>query len=175
MAIIFRKGTAADLDGAAAVYEAVFERQARGVDYTNWLPGVYPVRATAEKALGEDSFYVGEEEGRIGAAATLNHIQLPEYGQLDWTIPAEGEEVLVIHTLCIDPAWTDRGAGAAFVAFAEEEGRRRGCKAMRFDTYEGNEPAKRLYDSLGYRRAGVVNCLFMDGRYKNLIIFEKAL
>ena len=48
MAITFRKGTAADLDGAAAVYGAVFERQARGVDYTNWLPGVYPVRATAE-------------------------------------------------------------------------------------------------------------------------------
>jgi len=175
MAFVFRKGTEADLDGAAKVYEAVFARQAAGVDYTNWLPGVYPVRATAEKALREDSFYVGEEDGRIGAAATFNHIQLPEYDQLEWEIPAEGDEVFVIHTLCIDPAWSGRGAGAAFVTYAEEEGRRRGCRTMRFDTYEGNEPAKRLYTSLGYRTAGVVNCLFMDGRHKNLILFEKAL
>lgn len=175
MAFLFRAGTAADLDAAEGIYRAVFDRQTRGADYTNWLPGVYPVRATAEQALEAGSFYVMEEAGRVGAVATLNHVQLPEYDRAEWRVPAEGEEVLVIHTLCVDPAWSGRGAGAAFVAFAEEEGRRRGCKVMRFDTYEGNLPARRLYGCLGYREAGIVDCLFLDGRRKNLVLFEKAL
>ena len=48
------------------------------------------------------------------------------------------EEILVIHTLVISPAWSGRGKGREFVAFAEKTAARLGCKAIRLDTYEGN-------------------------------------
>lgn len=175
MAIVFRAGTQADLDAAARIYEAVFDRQEGGEDYTNWLRGVYPTRDSAKEALEAGTFYVAEEEGRVGAVANLNHCQLPEYEQGDWSVRAEGEQVMVIHTLCVDPAWAGRGVGAAFVSFAEELGRKQGCRTLRLDTFEGNRPARRLYTSLGYRQAGIVDCLFMDGRRKNLVLFEKTL
>ena len=37
-----------------------------------------------------------------------------------------------------------------FVAFCEEEARRKGKKVMRLDTYEGNLPANTMYPKLGY-------------------------
>ena len=49
---MIRKATAADLDAVSAIYEAVLDREeATGCRWTNWERGVYPCRATAEKAL----------------------------------------------------------------------------------------------------------------------------
>ena len=52
--MMIRKATAADLDGVAAVYEAVLDREEQtGCHWTNWQRGVYPCRATAERALAD--------------------------------------------------------------------------------------------------------------------------
>ena len=39
----------------------------------------------------------------------LNAIQLPEYDTIPWSIPADREQVGVIHTLCIHSACGGRG------------------------------------------------------------------
>ena len=55
---MIRKATAADLDAVAAIYEAVLDREeATGCRWTNWERGVYPCRATAEKALRAGTHY----------------------------------------------------------------------------------------------------------------------
>ena len=70
---MIRKATAADLDGVSAIYEAVLDREeATGCRWTNWERGVYPCRATAEKALKEGTLYPIlyrlEDDGLIRAA-----------------------------------------------------------------------------------------------------------
>lgn len=170
-----RKATAADLDAVAAIYDAILDEEERGgKSWTNWARGVYPVREDAEGALNADTLWVGEEDGRLCGAVILNHVQLPEYAHIAWTIPAEGEEVLVIHTLVVDPAQAGRGLGRQFVAFAEQHARDLGCTVMRLDTYEGNAPAAGLHRKLGYRQAGVTQFNF-HGIVENLILFEKAM
>lgn len=175
MSMVFRPAAAADLDGVEAIYGHIFDRQEGGVNYNDWQRGVYPTWADAEEALLAGTLYVAEEDGVLGAAANLNHRQLPEYDQIPWTIPADGAAVFVVHTLCVDPAWSGRGVGGAFVRFAEDLGRAKGCKALRLDTFEKNAPAIRLYTSLGYRLSGRMDCLFTDGKRKTLVGFEKAL
>ena len=99
--MMIRKATAADLDGVAAVYEAVLDREEQtGCHWTNWQRGVYPCRATAERALADGTLYVDEVNGHILGCANLNHVQPPEYGSISWTIQAKPKQVLVIHTLC---------------------------------------------------------------------------
>ena len=173
MPVIIRRAVPEDLDEAARIYQAIFDHQAGGPDYTNWLPGVYPTRAVAARALELGTLYAAEVEGAVSAVAVLNHSQLPEYDRLAWQFPGQGEQVLVIHTLCVDPARAGQGVATAFVRFAEDLGRARGCTALRLDTYEGNLPARRLYTALGYRLAGATECLFLDGRRKMLVGFEK--
>lgn len=169
-----RKACSADLDGVEAIYDALLTLEEQGVGCTNWQRGVYPTRGDAQAALDAGTLYVGVVDGTVAAAVILNHVQLPEYAAVDWTIPAEGEQALVIHTLVIHPQRAGRGLGQRCVAFAEELGRSLGCKAVRLDTYEGNLPAASLYRKLGYRYAGKTLFNF-HGIVENLILFEKAL
>ena len=173
---MIRKATAADLDGVAAVYEAVLDREEQtGCHWTNWQRGVYPCRATAERALADGTLYVDEVNGHILGCANLNHVQPPEYGSISWTIQAKPKQVLVIHTLCIRPECAGGGRGRRFVAFAEGLAAGMGCKAVRLDTYEGNLPARKFYEKLGYQEAGRVSFQFACGTTQTQVCFEKAL
>ena len=86
---MIRKGTAADLDGCEQVYNAHLDFEAANTNYTNWAKGLYPTRATAEKALAAGTLYVDEEDGVIVGCANLNHVQPKEYANIPWSIPAE--------------------------------------------------------------------------------------
>lgn len=172
---MIRSATPADLDQAADIYEEILDRDEAGPVYTNWQRGKYPTRETARQALEAGSLYVGEEAGRLWGVVTLNSLQLPEYDAIPWAIPAEGEQVGVIHTLCIRPSAAGRGLARELVAFCEAESRRLGRTAMRLDTWEGNLPANRLYQSLGYRLAGATEFFFQGFIHEVLNCYEKAL
>ena len=173
---MIRKATAADLDAVTAIYEAVLDREeATGCRWTNWERGVYPCRATAEKALKEKTLYVAETGGNVMGFSNLKHVQQPEYANIPWTVAAKPKEVLVIHTLCIHPDAAGGGLGRRFVAYAEGLAVGKGCRAMRLDTYEGNAPAAAFYPKLGYRLAGETEFFFEGFRRETLICFEKVL
>ncbi|WP_297719124.1 GNAT family N-acetyltransferase [Intestinimonas sp.] len=173
---MIRKAAAADLEAVSAIYEAVLDREeATGNRYTNWERGVYPCRATAEKALKEGTLYVETAGEAVVGCANLNQVQPPEYAKIPWTVAARPKEVLVIHTLCIHPDAAGGRWGRRFVAFAEGLAAGKGCKAMRLDTYEGNAPAAAFYPKLGYRLAGETEFFFEGFRREILICFEKDL
>ena len=173
---MIRLANPSDLDAVAEIYEEILAAEdARPVSYTNWQRGKYPTRNTAEAALEAGTLWVGEEDGVVYGCVNLNGEQLPEYDAIPWSIPADGEEVGVIHTLCIRPSCAGRGLARQMVAFCEAEARRQGRKVIRLDTWEGNLPANRLYPSLGYRYAGQAEFFFMGFVRENLNCYEKAL
>ena len=173
---MIRKAIPEDLDQVADIYEAILDQEeATGHHWTNWQRGVYPCRATAEKALKAGTLYVEEEGGHILGCANLNQVQPNEYAAIPWTIPAKPREVLVIHTLCIHPDAAGGGLGRRFVAYAEGLAVGLGCKAMRLDTYEGNAPAAAFYPKLGYRLAGSTEFFFEGFIRETLICFVKDL
>ena len=173
---MIRKAAASDLDACEEIYNEHLDHEAATVSYTNWRKGLYPTRATAEKALAAGTLYVEEDEdGVISACANLNHIQPAEYANIPWSIPAQEHEVLVIHTLVVRPGRAGGGRGRRFVAFAEQLARSQGCTVIRLDTYEGNEPAKAFYPKLGYRYAGATEFFFEGFIRENLVCFEKGL
>lgn len=170
-----RKATAADLEAVAHLYDEVVDNQTRNINYTNWEKGVYPARPTAEKALEAGTLYVQTENGQLVGSMILNHEQLPEYDRMNWRYPAQGEQVLVIHTLCVSPTATGQGYAGAMVRFAEDLGRKLGCITLRLDTYEGNLPARRLYTRLGYDLIGGTEFFFQGFIHEILVLFEKKL
>ena len=174
---MIRLATAADLPAIAAVYDAILDREAEsGVCYTNWQKGKYPTMATAKSILEAGTLYVGTDaNGTVWGSMNLNGLQLPEYGKINWSIPAPDSQVAVIHTLTIHPDRKGRGLARQMVAFCEEEARRRGKAVMRLDTWEGNLPANRLYPSLGYRYAGASEFFFQGIIREVLNCYEKKL
>ncbi len=172
---MIRKAAAADLPRIGEIYEAIFDREARGPVYTNWLRGTYPTADSARQALEAGTLYVGEEGGLLWGAVNLNGTQLPEYREIPWAVPAEPGEVGVIHTLCIHPGQSGRGYAKRMVSFCEETARTQGRTVIRLDTWEGNLPANRLYPSLGYRFAGSAKFFFQEYIEEILNCYEKKL
>ncbi len=173
--MVIRPATQTDLDAVEAIYDALHTLEEEKTIKTGWIRHVYPTRKTAAAALTLGTLYVLEDEGAVRAAAKIDQEQPESYFRAHWTMPAEASEVLVLHTLVVDPTIARRGYGKAFVAFYEQEAKRRGCKVLRIDTNETNAPARRLYAALGYREVGAVPCVFNGIPNVNLVCLEKAV
>lgn len=169
----FIKATSEHIDAIAAIYGRIIDAQEQGRLTVGWQRGVYPTRQTALDALGRGDLFVCVDGGQVVAAAIINRIQVPVYAEVGWLYHAEPDEVMVLHTLVVDPLRAGRGYGTAFVAFYEGYARQSGCPVLRMDTNEKNAAARRLYARLGYREAGIVPCVFNGIKGVGLVCLEK--
>ena len=151
---MIRKATLADVAQIAQTYEDLFSWEEAHGSVTHWKRGVYPTATVPLTRIPAGEMYVLEEGGAICASMAIDHAQAAEYADVDWAYPAKGKECLVIHTLCVPPKWAHRGYGRQMVRYAMEEAQKRGCKVVRLDTCAYNEPARNLYQSLGFLISG---------------------
>lgn len=173
---MIRKATLHDIDAIVAIYDAILTKEeASPVTVVGWLRGVYPTAQTARTSLQLDELYVMEVDSHVVAAAKINREQVPEYANCHWQYDAPPEQVLVIHTLVVDPAVQGRGYATQFVAFYEEMARQMNCPYLRMDTNAHNKPARALYKRLGYTEPGIVDCVFNGIPSVHLVCLEKKL
>lgn len=172
---MIRKAEARDLDSIAAIFERIHDEEEAGRLTTGWIRRVYPVRATAEDALARGDLFVEEDGGRIAAAGIINQIQVPEYIDCSWEYDAPDEDVMVLHTLVVDPAAQGRGYARAFVRYYEEYAAAHGRPFLRMDTNERNVRAREIYARLGFREPGIVQCTFNGIPGVRLVCLEKRL
>lgn len=172
---MIRKACKADIPAIAAVYDRLHDAEEAGKAEIGWVRGVYPTKGTAQAALERGDLFVMEEGGVVVGAAIVNQTQVPEYYGAPWQFPASDEEVMVLHTLTIDPNTGGKGYGKAFVAFYEQYARENGCRVLRMDTNRRNARARKMYAGLGYREIGIVPCDFNGISGIDLVLLEKPL
>lgn len=172
---MIRKAATSDLDAIEAIYSAIHTQEEAGEIVVGWDRAIYPTRATAAAAIQADDMFVLVDEGAVVAAARINQEQVPEYADAEWEYDAPAEQVMVLHTLVVDPAANGRGYGKQFVAFYEQYARDNGCPYLRMDTNERNVRARALYKKLGYREPGIVPCVFNGIEGVRLVCLEKKL
>lgn len=174
--MLFRKATAGDIAAIGKIYEHIHAQEAKGLVHTGWLPNVYPVEATARAALGRGDLFVCEgENGEILASAIINRVQVDSYAQGQWKYPARDDEVMVLHTLVVEPGAGGHGVGPAFVRFYEQCAREGGCPYLRIDTNAINTRARAMYKKLGFAEIGIVPCTFNGIPNVQLVLLEKKL
>lgn len=171
----FRKATANDIDTISRLYDKVHTAEERGQFNTGWKRGVYPARDIAEAALQRGDLFVGEDEGRIVGTMILNHEQMDVYRNAPWVCDAAPEDVMVMHTLAIDPDIKRRGYGRQFAAFYEQYALDNGCKSLRIDTQNKNTGARAFYKALGYTEVAIRPCTFNGIDSVDLVLLEKVL
>ena len=172
---MIRKATKGDIPAVASIYDKLHTEEEKGRATIGWIRGVYPTEDTARMALSRDDLFVQEDGGHIVGAAIINQTQVDAYEGGQWQYEAEAAEVMVLHTLVIDPDTAGRGFGKQFVAFYEDYARKNGCKVLRMDTNSRNARARAMYGRLGYREAGIVPCVFNGIRGVELVLLEKTL
>lgn len=173
--MIIRKAEARDLDAIESIYNKILLKEEEGEVTTGWERGIYPKRETAEAALKKEEIFVIEDERELVGAGIINKEQVDVYEKTKWKFAAKDSEVMVLHTLVIDPEKSGRGYGKKFVDFYEDYARENGCKYLRMDTNERNKPARSLYTKLGFNEIDCLPCIFNGLEGVNLILFEKKL
>ena len=171
--INIRKAEIEDIERIAEIYERIHDETETGRLTTGWKRGVYPTRETAEAALLRGDIFVLEEDGRVAGSAILNHFSDECYKEGNWKIEASDEQVMVMHTLTIDPECSRRGLGKSFVEFYEKYAIENGCISLRMDTQAINTIGRRMYAGLGFFEAGIVPCDFNGIPDVRLVLLEK--
>lgn len=174
--MIYRLARPEDIEAVAVIYQHTHDCEEAGETTIGWIRSIYPTRETAEAALERGDLYVCEaDSGEIVASAVINQIQVDVYSDVEWEYPADDSEVLVLHTLVVEPKMKAEGIGRGFVEYYEECGRRTGCRYLRMDTNERNKAARKFYAGLGYREAGIVPTVFNGIPGVNLVMLEKKV
>ena len=147
---MIRKATKDDISAVAALYEKAIDYEYSHVKYTSWQKGIYPTVDTARLGVKNDSLYVYDDGRSIIASVILDTKQPVEYKNIAWNVQAKNNQVLVIHTLCVDPEFSGSGIGTTIVDFAKDLACQHGCLAIRLNTTARNIHASHLYQKNGF-------------------------
>ena len=172
---MIRRATLDDLIGIEKIYDAVHTLEEQGLTSTGWQRAIYPTVANAKMAITAEEMYIKEVDGQIVAAARFNRKQDPDYAKIDWERKATANEIMVIHTLVVDPSQRGKGYAKEFMTFYEDYAIANGCSELRMDTNERNLVARNLYKSLGFREEGVIPTVFNGIEGVRLVMLEKNL
>lgn len=176
MDITIRKARETDIPAIAGIYDRILAKEEAGQATIGWARGVYPTESFANKALAAGDLFVLEDGGKICATARINQVQVPEYRNADWRYADVPEnEIMVLHTLVVDPQIAGHGYGRTFVSFYEQYAKEHGCPYLRMDTNIINTAARRFYAKLGFRESGIVGCTFNGIPGVQLVCLEKKL
>ncbi len=170
-----RHAQESDLAAVCAIYEKIHTLEEAGSARIGWNRDFYPNARSAKQALERGDLFVLETGGIIAAAAIINREQVPAYSDARWSFPCGEKEAMVLHTLVVDPEYTKKGLGSAFVRFYEAYASMRGCHVLRMDTNEINTAARSLYQELGYHEADIVPCTFNGIEGVHLVCLEKNI
>lgn len=170
-----RPATADDIARIEEIYDAIHTAEEAGKVSIGWVRGVYPTRATAQAGLDAGDLFVLTDGGTVYAAGRINREQVPVYTEVPWAHDVPPEQVLVLHTLVVDPAAAGHGYGTQFMRFYEQRARALGCPELRIDTNAKNANARRLHTSLGFREVAVAPCNFNGIDGVALVCLEKWL
>ena len=176
-----RKAGPDDIAAVAMIYEQIHDQEEAGAAVIGWARGVYPTEKTAKDALARDDLYVLETEDTgaanaavIAGAAVINQAQVDCYAGGRWSEDVPDDQVMVLHTLVVSPAYGGKGIGRAFVSFYEALAAGKGCRWLRMDTNAKNARARAMYRTLGYTEIGTVPTTFNGIEGVQLVLLEKA-
>ena len=172
---MIRKATKADFDAICKIYDAIHTEEEAGRTTTGWQRAIYPTSETARRALAADDMFVLEDGGKIAACARINQEQVDCYEGAPWHYDAPADQVMVLHTLVVDPAASHKGLGTTFLRFYEDFAKDHNCPYLRLDTNERNTRARAFYKKLGYWQVDIRPCAFNGIPGVNLVLLEKKL
>ncbi|MCC8023486.1 MAG: GNAT family N-acetyltransferase [Clostridiales bacterium] len=169
-----RLGHPDDLDDLAALYDAVNDYLDSHFNYGApvWKKGRYPTRKDAQHGMETGELYLIREAGTVLGSLVLNREQPEFYQDKPWHIDAKEDEIFVVHTVVSNPAVRKRGVARLLLRHAVERARRQGGRTVRLDTFRRNTPARRLYESCGFRN---VREFTLPGSGLELVVMDREL
>ncbi|MPN52325.1 hypothetical protein SDC9_199981 [bioreactor metagenome] len=165
-AIVFSLATQNDLPEIIELFRAAIRRMDE-LGIPQW-DEIYPSVDVLSEDVASGRMEVGRSEGKIAVAFLLEECVEGEYEAADWRYPEP--RFVVLHRLCVHPAFQGRGIARQAMDYIEQSVRARGIRAIRLDAFSLNPTALRLYESRGFEKAGEIQ--FRKGLF---YLYERLL
>lgn len=170
-----RKAEENDFAAVRGFYHSMIDAMARTPFHPKWQKDIYPSQADLKTAIDEQSMYIGVLGDKIASAMVFNHKCSEAYSEAAWPHILTNEEFAVIHLLGVHSDYTGRGYARELVGYAIALAQAAGMKAIRLDVLEGNVPAERLYESMGFRYIDTIRLFYEDTGLAAFRLYELEL
>ena len=131
------------------VASAVAEMENRGI--FQW-DDLYPAEEVFLSDIRNGWLYAGMQDTDIAVIYAVSRECDEQYANGNWKYP--GSEYRVLHRLCVDPRFQNRGVAKETLRHIEEELRENGVETVRLDVFCNNPYALALYRRSGYEQVG---------------------
>ncbi len=164
--MIYRLAEEADIDKICSlIANAVNKMESQQI--FQW-DNLYPTKADFIADIQKQQLFIGMTNNDISVIYTLNKDSDKEYRNGAWKYL--NSEYRIIHRLCVNPKYQNRGIAKMTLLHIEEELREIGVETIRLDVFSNNPFALSLYQNNGYKKAG--NADWRKGRF---YLMEKHL
>ena len=162
----FSHAISEDLPELIALYRAAIARMDEQ-NIPQW-DEIYPSVEVLQADVSSGQMQVGRLNGKIAVAFLLEECSKEDYEDANWRY--QDPRFIVLHRLCVHPAFQGQGVARQTMDFLEQAVLNRGLHAIRLDAFSLNPSALKLYESRGYEKAGEIQ--FRKGLF---YLYEKRL
>ncbi|MBQ9707990.1 MAG: GNAT family N-acetyltransferase [Firmicutes bacterium] len=172
---MIRKALPEEFQEVRLFYHAVIDGLEGREHHPKWQKDVYPSPEDLMTEIEEGNLYLYLCDGQIAGSMVLNKKHSREYDDVSWPEKLQSGEFFVIHMLGIRSDFEGRGLAREMVRFAIHLAKESGLKAVRLDVIEGNLPAERLYESMGFKHIDTISIFYEVVGSMNFSIYEYRL
>ncbi len=164
--MFYRLAEEKDIDTICDLIKAAVRRMEKQKIF-QW-DNLYPMKEDFLDDIQKRQLFIGLLEYDIAVIYVVNKEPDEEYQSGKWQYTEC--EYRIIHRLCVNPAYQNRGIATRTLIHIEKELHKANVKAVRLDVFSGNPAALALYLGRGYEKVGAV-----DGRKGRFYLMEKSL
>lgn len=163
-----------DFPRVRAFYHSLIEEMQHLPWFPCWEKDVYPTDASLLGYIERSEMRLMIIDGEIAAAAALSR-RLDCGRKIRWHSGAKEGEYATVNMVAVHPRFGRRGLGRQMVAHLQDLAREEGLRALRLDVVDFNEPAQKLYISLGFQYVDRETTVFDDGSSLTFDLYEQIL
>ena len=147
----------------------------KGTEFKPKWSNSYPNLEFIETCIEKQELYVCSKEGIIIASIVLNNRFDPEYENIEWTIDAEPQEVIIIHTFAVASDFKGKGIGKEILNLIEENAIKKNQKTIRLDIINGNDGARKFFENYGFEYIATVEIFHEAVGLEKFHLYEYVL
>lgn len=129
---------------------------------------IYPTKEDFLDDIRKRTLYIGTTDNTVAVVYAINSDSDEQYQNGTWTYPEA--DYRIIHRLCVNPAFQNRGVAKETLTHIENTLRGSGTETIRLDVFTENPFALKLYRNNGYRETGTAHW-----RKGTFLLMEKHL
>ena len=140
-----------------------------------WNIDIYPDATFINSAISKGEMCVIRDEGKIVAAAVLNHSVNPEYADINWEIKGPNDRLATIHALAVLPQKQGSKTSYRMLSDIEDYCRKSGDLGIHLDVIDTNTPAYKLYIRNGYKEVDRIKMFYDVVGTREFWMLERVL